>query len=169
MTQPQALGTLLAQTNPKHLNRGTKSLQAQSCIWPEFRIRPLTHDLGAAVQQNNLLLQAATMPNLQQPAPSQPSKPNSPSTTMGCRPGTARHPAQAALGQGTGGPAPWSLSHGYLRAGGPCSHWRQWQGTPSFPLHLMPGLVLLLRANAGLFSGCPVLAKPTVKVSVGNH
>lgn len=88
MTQPQALGTLLAQTNPKHLNGGTKSLQTQSCIWPQFPIRPLTHNLGAAVQQNSLLLQADTMPNLQQLPPSQPSKPNSPSaiTSVGQAP-----------------------------------------------------------------------------------
>lgn len=123
-----------------------------------------------SVQQNNLLLQADTKPNLQQPAPSQPSKLNSSSATVGCRPGTAGRPAQAAWGQGTGGPACSVQPFPRLpAAGGPRSHWRQWRGTPSFPPRLTPGCVLLLRGNVGLFSGCPALAKPTVKMSVGNQ
>lgn len=106
------------------------------------------------------------MPNLQKPATLQPSKPNSPSAIIGAGQALPGALPRLPRGQGTGGP-----THSVeLPAGQPAPlPLTSMVECPSFPPRLMPSLVLLLRANAGLFSGCPVLAKPTLKISVGNY
>lgn len=155
---------------PKHFSGGTKSPQAQSCAWLQFQIRSLTHELRDAVQQKaSLLLPSDTVPNLQQPSTLTALKAQFPLHHHGVQ---ARHrwaPCPGCQGPGhrqprSGTPFP-RLPVGQ-RAPLPLT---SMAGRPSFPLRLVPGPVLLLRANKGLFSGCPVLAKPTVKISDENH
>lgn len=99
--------------------------------------------------------------SLHQPVPSQTSTPNFPLYHHGVQARCRRAPCPGCLGPGHRQPC--------FGAGGPHSHWRQQRGTPSFSPRLTAGLILLLQADAGLFSGCPVLARHTFQISAGNH